>query len=1372
MKTLTISLLSIILISFSSLKSQSFGPGLRWKTVSWAPHTYDGTADQTQAESSDDWWYWHTNIYDPVSGNQLGYIAAGYVSWSDIFYDEKNDVYQSGCHIDGPNPEIQRFEFTDTYNNPESFIGSYWSSIARFDLEGNMVWCKRFGKGEFRSVIQNEDGDILAFGFTHSTVYKDAQGNEQDLICNPGPGTDKYIVGCRGNSNDESERLMFLAKVDLDGILLENYCYGWHDNGEILPSGSILEDASSMGLSLVEIPTSSNIQGRYYLAGQADVLPRGKGPNHYPNGLVILIDEDLEVVSKKTYGSGVSETSINSAQKFISGSIEQYAFAGTKLKDHPSGHPDDRKAEILHFVYDNAGAERFQPVIFSDPRPGSFEKGKVTSISFSKDGQVYLPTLWQQPGNKWSYDNYIYKINAFTGSITSPDVWNAANNPFDLQITTNTFDNQQGITPPQDNDNGFVLVTSISATNPHGLIDNYLRNPNKSSIQAYWLDKNPDAPGLDAYENILLKTEDANGYVSCYTDGILSNYPVKKWEVEFDIDDSHVSREQWPGDIKKSECLYSITQNQNMGYTVAGNCSENFDDGYIVNIMGDCGMDLTYDEVPIVQGSTPVIIISDITIRGVITVPSGSTLKIENCTIKFADTKSTGEYTNITVEAGGELILDGCTLTSDDRCVYNSWDGIKVLGDYDEPHNILYQGKITILNTIQRTIIENARFAITLGEREYDDNYTWNSNETGGGGIIFADDAIFLDNRRSIHFSPYSYSISNPGSNTSYLKDCDFLNNDAINDLSGLGSLDYISMVNIQDLNFLGCHFKSQYSVNTGVEPYTTAITGYNCGFVINGGSRSSLFYRMDYAINISNPTFNNYPVDIISTNFSENIHGIYMKNYSWPKIAFNVFDIGYSGIGLSSEAYGLYLYDCQEYKVENNAFNDRTTGQNVHGVIVNNYYDMFLQNRIYDNYFNNLWVAISVYNKNRGWNLFPGTHSNNLGLKIMCNNFENNSYAIHCTDQGASSIQGYIWKGLPGPGTPDLYVTAANCFDNCTLSEGKYKNDAIQSITYVEEASDPACLILSTDVNCYDLAKVYFISSPLFPQDVLLPNPCDGHEAEDPRPGRRMSTLASLESELLELNKYQEEFDKKSLEFQTLEVSKNRVVGQLMHELMRSNSKEGYFQAIEILELSNELSRRINLVDMYMLTSDFKKARKELDNLVDQDEDLRLYVNMKKIILTNMENGKSINDLKNDSAFVSSATLLASDKDLYGNMSARAYLASINNTSIPEIYMPLLKSPSLVEPEIPNENDGYLVKCYPNPFTHVTNIVIEVDLDLTNSELIVYNINGIQLYKRQLSSGVNKIEFDGSSLPSGIYMGIINSNGQKVKTFKIIKTE
>ena len=83
---------------------------------------------------------------------------------------------------------------------------------------------------------------------------------------------------------------------------------------------------------------------------------------------------------------------------------------------------------------------------------------------------------------------------------------------------------------------------------------------------------------------------------------------------------------------------------------------------------------------------------------------------------------------------------------------------------------------------------------------------------------------------------------------------------------------------------------------------------------------------------------------------------------------------------------------------------------------------------------------------------------------------------------------------------------------------------------------------------------------------------------------------------------------------------------------------------------------------------------------------------------------------------------------------------------------------------------NGIQVKNYPNPFSGTTNIQLNVEKE-SKVVIEVYNTMGVkvsQLYNGTVSTGSHVFNFDATTMPSGIYVGVVRE-GNAVKTFKMI---
>lgn len=378
-----------ILLCNSNQSHAQLYPGLRpgsgFSKTTWAPVPYSLSGSQSQEDSGDEWWYWHTNIYNDT-GKQIGWVAAGYVSWRNEFYNEQQ-LYGKGCYIHNKiKTDTVGFELDSIQLPPEGrYKGSFWSAMARFDMQGNMLWCRRFAHGEFHHVIQNEEGNLVAIGMTQSTIDK----NEDSLIYNP--GLHNLKLGC--DSSGASARRMYVVETDLNGNMLANYVYGnYEDDGVALR-------IESFGWTLTAVPPGNLLDsGGYLFIGYHQNSNSAKSNQ----GFVVLANRDLEMVDKQSVSlNEFEECELRAVARYGDSTATLYAFGGF----HKDSSLDVKDAFVM--VWSDDGTELFNKRI-KDPL--SFHRhGKVTDISFSNDGDIYLPALFENGWYKW--DGYVYKLD-------------------------------------------------------------------------------------------------------------------------------------------------------------------------------------------------------------------------------------------------------------------------------------------------------------------------------------------------------------------------------------------------------------------------------------------------------------------------------------------------------------------------------------------------------------------------------------------------------------------------------------------------------------------------------------------------------------------------------------------------------------------------------------------------------------------------------------------------------------------------------------------------------------------------------------------------------------------------------------------------
>jgi predicted phosphodiesterase len=251
----------------------------------------------------------------------------------------------------------------------------------------------------------------------------------------------------------------------------------------------------------------------------------------------------------------------------------------------------------------------------------------------------------------------------------------------------------------------------------------------------------------------------------------------------------------------------------------------------------------------------------DITYADKIRICAGSTLSI-NANVSFV------EGGGIIIEAGGKLELIGGTLTSANPEM--PWQGIEVWGDPLLSQIPANQGWLVVTNG---GTIENAEVAVRAGSADY----------TGkGGGIVSAEDAVFLNNTVSAMFDPYTAYT-----NTSAFGSCTF---NYTKTISGEPELYFAKLNNVISVQFNNCTFtnnSNQDNIGVGIESINsifsveglcTEYSGTECIEWDNG-----LFENLEYGVYATASTTTRF-TDIRHTTFTNNFRGIYLSGMTLPR--------------------------------------------------------------------------------------------------------------------------------------------------------------------------------------------------------------------------------------------------------------------------------------------------------------------------------------------------------------------------------------------------------------------------------------------------------------------------------------------------------
>jgi hypothetical protein len=410
-------------------------------------------------------------------------------------------------------------------------------------------------------------------------------------------------------------------------------------------------------------------------------------------------------------------------------------------------------------------------------------------------------------------------------------------------------------------------------------------------------------------------------------------------------------------------------------------------------------------------------------LKGIVEVDSGGVLILY-------DTAKMGTLARLIVRPGGKLVVDGGTLTS--ACDGEMWQGIEVVGDRTKRQLARYQGIVELLN---RATIKNAHCAIHTGLSGAEAYAT-------AGGIIKADSAFFINNRRAAAFISYTnYTVGGqPTVNQSYFTNCLFIVNDNNFFSQSNGSfIDHVTMWEVNGVEFKGCTFENATS-EQGDRRH--AIYTEDAGFIVDkictspaiapntctcseNASIHSTFAGFNTAIE-ANTTGEQHPVKVDFAFFENNGTAVRINGNNFATVTRCSCDLT-SLPGLMPGNYGLYLSHCTGYKVEENIFmrTSYPTGpldiDNSTGIFVDS--SGTASNSLYRNTFTNLTKGISAFRLNSG-------------LQIGCSEFRNNGYGIFVSAGASIAIaQGSLAKGADN----EFYSNLTNSI----------YNGGVQKLTY-----------------------------------------------------------------------------------------------------------------------------------------------------------------------------------------------------------------------------------------------------------------------------------------------------------------------------------
>jgi photosystem II stability/assembly factor-like uncharacterized protein len=401
--------------------------------------------------------------------------------------------------------------------------------------------------------------------------------------------------------------------------------------------------------------------------------------------------------------------------------------------------------------------------------------------------------------------------------------------------------------------------------------------------------------------------------------------------------------------------------------------------------------------------SQPVKLLGDLRITSGTTLVVNSIIDVpENC--------------KIIVENKAHLYLNGGTLTN--SCG-SMWNGVEVWGNATsaQPTD---QGRFTAINN---SLIEHS----INGIQTYALNASGSEDITTTGAIIRCVNSTFRNNKTAVKFYPYT---AYPFGNASRFFKCNFITDGELNDKTLLPS-EQVLLIGVRNVNFYGCKFENSRAQGSyplsdrgkGIRSFSSIfkVLPYN----LFQSEFNGLYRGIEASTAIA---FNTFMVR--QTKFNNCTRGILANGVDYATIIENEFNI--PELQSLEAPYGIYMNYCKDYEIENNSFNSTNANFNA-GLAVYNSGDS--PNRIYDNSFDNIYVAQLLMGDNRN-------ASTGDGLQILCNVNTNNGY------DAAITVQGEIGDNQGALGTQTSL--AGNRFShNCFSANDYFDQTGINNITY-----------------------------------------------------------------------------------------------------------------------------------------------------------------------------------------------------------------------------------------------------------------------------------------------------------------------------------
>lgn len=707
----------------------------------------------------------------------------------------------------------------------------------------------------------------------------------------------------------------------------------------------------------------------------------------------------------------------------------------------------------------------------------------------------------------------------------------------------------------------------------------------------------------------------------------------------------------------------------------------------------------------------------------------------------------------IFVERGASLIVDGGTITN---FCDEVWGGIEVHGDreveHPDPQDVLNGNHPDhgFLHIKSGATIENARNAVVLVKDE-----SWGRDLEYTGGIVFAENSTFSNNRRSfefLKFRPSEHSSSLSDENISYIHDCLFVHGEDTR-IPHEDIEFFITMWEVEGLSIIGNTFRNDDPGDFELDYRGKGIASIDASYIAtarctlqgsgntcNGWADGNLFRDLYRGIKVSNTMMLDATIGINKNVFQGNKEAIILNGVDHNAIVTgNEIDLLQETNTFSS---GIYLNGSKGFMVEDNEISG---GASSYGAGIYSLVSGPTSNELYRNLIEDADYGIIAPDQNHG-------------LQIKCNTFDqiawNNIMAFD--GYGNASIaedQGFCQAD---PSKPDYFsAPAGNVINDGSCIAYSDHILAIYSfgIDYNHHSGSsytPICF--NSDVSANDCLVAH-------DETASCPQHDNGLNGEDPdSEDGKVDNITYFNDELQNAGGDQD------YEFY-LQTEVDLGIRELVLYYLANNLED---DAITYLENDNSEYAQGLLVPLYIRQEEYTDAQNMLNNYPQSTEEQQAFVDLYQWIIDIKSTGREYSEMT--ASEESDIRGVANSGTSY-SVNAKSILLLTKGEDIPVTYEFYTGGSGSRFAGTETVRDVNL-KVYPNPASGKLSIEYDIPESYGLATLAIYSAMGHLLSESSVQTGEPlTIRYSTEDLPSGMYFFTLASRDKILSYRKIVIT-